>query len=622
MLSTILALALFGFQDPVPTTQTIKVDPSVIAPDLSVPQSGRIILKVRLNTDLLESRNRSLDVQIDGASIGPASVYKGNGSIGVFDYSWSVDTAQFADGEHQIRMVTYAAATSGDTRNYLRASKVVKFTTKNGKALRDVRANYSTVYLAPGEAVYLTATAVACNGDEVLIPPKFRYDTLTASVADIDASGRVTAYMAGETNVHAIIESQFATTKVIVGPHAPIPNFGGKFIASVFGLSGNELDKSLELALRVKRDGVTHLESGFYQNPADGSGTAEQSRVNNEKLVAKLLSQCEKYDMGLVGIGDDTGRTTRELNDTMTVAASQMTLLASLKKLKDSGRVVGIEVIDEVQPQTAQALFNLLGKDRPPISWPLSGGAGENSIAAILPFADYGSVYWVPKGNPISTNGNAWTDYQSGLDAKMDIYRRRAPKTMPAIVLNWIDGVTYIKVDPDGEFTPGTDKVVTSACGPEAILLNTWRAFMNGACGMRFYRYDSPSKRASRVNAPIGATVSTGGEPGDDRWQAMSSALNLIHKLEPFAFGTPMNAPDFGPMVPASARSTPSGSLLLACNYSEVSQAIRVDLSPYGVKATRYLLDWGGWSESEVTGTEDRIILKPGQCLAYVAQSP
>lgn len=625
MFPLILSL-LLPMQEPAPTTQTIKVQPTLLT-SVAQPLTGPIAVKVRLDTDLTASRNRSLTVYIDGVSLGKPTTYQGNGSIGLFNYSWDVDTARLADGPHAIRMVTYATATSGDMRNYLRANELATFRTNNGQRLRDARNDYGTCFLAPGESISINTHAQASNGDSVLVPVTYRYDTAGAAIATIDATGRITALAPGETNVHAWLGTRYATTHVIVGPRQPVPSFGGKFVAAMFGLDGNEIDKTPGLAEAVQSAGVNAITTGIFQNKADGSGTDEQAVANNRKLVTRILEQADRLGLSILGAGDDICRSQRERDWTATSPVSADILREALTRLKASGRCVAIDMVDETNfalgaSPSAQirTIIGLMPPDRPSIGWPNAGGTTDASIAAWLAVSNHTTIYPNRTAYAIDDDGPTLATELDAYSAKDATFRRLMPAGMPKLTLCYIDGVTYQKVDADGEYTPGVDKVRTSGMRPSTVAATIFYAAMTGAAGVRVYGFDTAARKRARLNAAIGQSVSTGGEPGDGRWEAMAAALQLVHKLEPQLFGAPTHAPDLGEGIATAARTGPAGNLLMIANFRENAEPIRVDLAPYrlGGKVTRYTITATGSQAVDVDGAEDRIMLAPGQCLAYL----
>ncbi len=519
--------------------------------------------------------------------------------------------------------------------------------TANGDKVRTLRNTFRTVYLAPGESVAITPKLWSADGERVADTPRFTHDLAGVGVAYITDQGQIVAVAPGETNVYGWIGQRWAATRVIVGPHNPIPSFGGKFQAAAFGLDGVQLERDARLPQAVKDAGITALTTGFYQSRADGSGTDDQSRANNAKLIDRILGHATKYDLGLVLSGDDVCRTPRELLDSIGNPVSAEILRLSLARLKASGRVVGIEMVDElgwtvtpdwladkwivlgVPGDAFGQLRTVMGTDRPPIAWPLAASTSEAAIRAwnAREWADYRSIFWNPVGYATGPDGQALPDYATGLSAKMATFDRLTPASTPKLVLNWINNPTYLKLHDGPSFDPVKDKVVAAGCGPKAIQLNAWMAAMGGAAGIRFYGYDTSAWKANRQTKPVGSVVQWGADPfdGTGHWQAMAAALGLIHQLEPQLFGAPTHNPDLGDGIAAAARTGPNGNLLMIANTREASEAIRIDLEPYrypGGSITVYSLRADGHIVTPTADTPElRTTLKPGECLAIVFQA-
>lgn len=633
-----LALLCTLAQEPIPLPpQPIHAD-ARITTDLAPIQAGQVAVKIRADYTRTTYAEATLDCQLDGVTrdVQVGSVIRRrvflSGGTGL-DLVVPIDTTTLADGEHALRLLTYVKPLGAGARNAIHRSEISRFCTYNGKALRGPRANFATIYLEIGESVSISPRAVACNGDEVEVPALYTFDN--TGICTVNTAGQVKALANGEANVYSWLGSRYATTRVVVTPHAPIPTLAPKFVAAVFGLSGDECDKTPGLADAAKLAGINTLTSGFFSNQADGSGTDAQSITNNRRLVDRVLAQSTKYDMGLLGVGDDIARSARERLWSSTSPTAAAILRETTTRLRESGQCVAIDMVDEanyVMPSgpTSQvmAILEAMGSDRPSQAWPNAGGTNSTALAAWCSISGHTSEYPHVTAYPVDDNGPTLASYLESYRAKELQYRSHVRPGMPRLALTYIDGVTYIKVNADGEYTPGVDKVRTAGIGPDRIVASIFLAAMQGYCGVRIYGLDTGLRKRSRINAAIGAGVSTGADPfaiGLDRWAAMSHALNLIHTLEPQLFGQPYHAPDLGDGIATAARAGANGRLLMIASFRESAEPVRVDLAPYrmGGKVVRYTLAAAGVTGPvEVAGSEDRVTLAPGQCAAWVAMTP
>ncbi len=643
---------------------------AVVAPDLSLPQSGKGQIRLRLDYTRATYTEATLNTQLDGEL---QTVYAPNPAtqrITIFysggsgqDVYVPFDTTKLANGTHILRLVTFVRPLGTSPRNALYKVQEFPIIVDNGDAPRELRNNLGTVYLAVGETVTIRPRLWSCDGDRVGVEkPTYSYDLPGAAVATISDAGVITAIAPGETNVTSYdADRRAAITHVVVGPHTGVPHFGkdgsiltaydpakSLYVASVFGLSPRAMDLDNLLAAAVQESGINALEVQVFKNLKDGSGTDAQAITNNSNLTTTNLTAAAKYKMALIGIGDDICRTPAEMLWTITSPTAAQILLNTMSRLQ--GTMLVIELVDEggwgttpfptdgrwlirnppIPDNAFTTLFSRFGDKRPRVSMPLGAGAGANVIAAWSTPGPNGLLaseiptlypnvarYW------IGDQGQSLPDYFYAYTQKDQQFAPYS-KGKPKLVLGWIAGQTYIKRNMDSDWTPGVDELTMPACGPKAVTMNIVASAIEGAAGSRLYGFDTADMKKSRAAAALGKQVAIYSDPFVacvDQWKAMANAFKFVHIIEPQLFGAPYHAPDLGDGIAVAARDGAQGRVLLALNTREFDEPIRVDLAPYKLTGTvlRYVVDPGGvYGPVTLTGAEDRITLKGGQGLAYV----
>jgi hypothetical protein len=179
------------------------------------------------------------------------------------------------------------------------------------------------------------------------------------------------------------------------------------------------------------------------------------------------------------------------------------------------------------------------------------------------------------------------------------------------------------------QFQPGLDLIQGYPIRPEEMTASITFAAAAGMSGVRVYGFDSWQRKGDRTEAAIGAAgVQTFIDPfvtNVDGWKAVSMAFRLIQAVEPYLLQPNMQSPNLGPMIYTGAKQGTNGKLLMAINFSELPQAINIDLTPYatGGAVTRYRTTSQSLTNSALSaGSNDSIVLAPGETVTYVFSRP
>jgi hypothetical protein len=265
-----------------------------------------------------------------------------------------------------------------------------------------------------------------------------------------------------------------------------------------------------------------------------------------------------------------------------------------------------------------------------PISWPVLGNSGPGPVRSWLgdpTVSDYNSLYAAfVDGQPLYPYGKSL--YQTFLTYKRPALDQRPywNSNAPAILETSGTGWYYRKMVQGDEFQAGQDLIQGYPIRPEEMTASITFAAAAGMSGVRVYGFDSWQRKGDRTEATMGAAgVQTFIDPfvtNVDGWKAVSMAFRLIQAVEPYLLQPNMQSPNLGPMIYTGAKQGTDGKLLMAINFSELPQAVNIDLTPYdsGGGVTRYRttsqsLTNGALSRGAKT---DPILLLPGETVTYV----
>jgi hypothetical protein len=270
---------------------------------------------------------------------------------------------------------------------------------------------------------------------------------------------------------------------------------------------------------------------------------------------------------------------------------------------------------------------------RTPISWPVVGIADIRSFRnweGDPSIAEYNSLYTAfVDGRRLYRYGESL--YQSYVTLKTAAIDRKADRQLeaPGIQLVSVAGWNYRKMAQADSFQPGVDQIENYGVRPEGVSASLMFSAASGMAGVRVYGFDGWSQKQSRANSAIGSRGrQTFADPfvtQVDVWNSMSFAFNLIQTLEKYILQPNIQSPNLGPMIFTGAKEGSYGKLLIAINFSEMPQTVKVDFTPYssGVPITRHRLTSttstnGGISPS----AGETITLAPGETVAYTFATP
>ncbi|HYP13937.1 MAG TPA: Ig-like domain-containing protein, partial [Bryobacteraceae bacterium] len=575
----------------------------------------------------------------------------------------SVDTTQLGNGPHEFYCTLDAEAS---VFRYGLAMTQVVVNVNNGRAPRELRSRWREVLLLPGETVSLSPKLVYTNGEEEATTATF--SSANSAIASVDSTGVVRGNSVGTTTVTLNSQGRTDTVTVIVRSAAILPHFsksGGflnaydpaksTFVRGLISMGYSEVEQP-GMSDRIKEASINTLNVGFYYNPYyERSTSFSQWRVGMDNMLNRVTEVARANDLSLYLIGDDIARQPEYLHNTLYNSWSPQALQHVLGWARDSGRVIGIDMVDEIDfmwgdtptptdgrwssktpPLGNDAFIRLMSimnavPGRPKLTFPASGAANNQTVRnwmANPAFSDFSSIYWHfrdwRRAYPLSG-----TNHQiiSNVDRTVSERQPVLFQNRPTMLLTSIMGPEYVKLGPGSEFVPGQDKMLTQGTTPEQVALTALYAAATGMAGVRTYSYDQDYQNEIRKNTPPGVGQhQTGSDPnrtGTDRWQAMASAFGVIRQIEPYLLQPKMHAIDLGAQFTTGARQGPASRLLIAIHAGDAPATTWVDLSPYqyagaqGVTCYRLL---GAKLSSEVHATvpSGLTTFAPGEVIVWL----
>jgi hypothetical protein len=645
----------------------------LLAPDITQPLSGKVTLTLEatrpMSDEEIEQRKaanqdikpyEAILVFIDGQQIGQKH--------GTAKADFELDTARFADGEHELFACAYSTEPGLPPRAMLQKT----LTFHNGQTRRALLPTMRELRLRPGEAGTFTVRWLLCDGS--LAPAdgvgarvssgelssesgQFRFAsndervfTITLSADDREATVR--AIVSSATGFAHLTRDGAILTEY--DPERSI------FVRAPFGLHPTELVKVPEWAEYAKSGGANTLTTGFYQNPADSGATDFDQWLRGwSNWWESMEKPARDHGFSILVTGDDIARTDREMHHSATSPMAAETLKAAFTKLRDSGRIVSVEMVDEVTamwgdtptptdgrwqkknpPLPDDAFITLMQRinaveNRPPMSWPMLGLSGPEAAKAWLndpKFSDYISLYWTylhwRHAYPWSPS---LPQDMVALDRVAIGFLPAVPRPVPRLMLTSLCGPFYQKLAEGDEYQPGKDKLLQP--GPSAVSCGAqvMYAAAVGMAGVRNYSFDWSLWKNDRKNAKVGAGgLQTGGEPidvGTDRWYAVAAAFRLIQHIEPHLLQPMATAIDPGPTFAVGARASANSRLLIAVNFSEAPQEARIDLSPYrfgGSGKIARFRQCGPQLQTDLIDPtdEDTVRFAPGEAIVWLFIAP
>ncbi len=586
-----------------------------------------------------------------------------------------LDTTKLANGPHELVVSAWAYPDYGD----LVGIEQRWITVENFRAPVDLRPNWHELHLAVGETGALSAQLKFSDGSEEAVTAGIVFASDDPSIAIVSSTGAVTGVAPGITILKAMTGDRSAETRVFVGGPSGLPHFARNgeilmeydpthslFVRTMFVLNPQELESTPGLADLAKRAGVNVLNAGFFAGPWSQQPDFASWRVGADRGWSQLERTAKASGFSLLLTGDDICRLPYELDWSINSAYGPESLRHALSQARDSGIVIGIEMVDEVNflwggdPKPTDGRWNgiqafgrelALGDDafirlmaimnsvsnRPPITWPNAGGTTPESVRAWMgspEFADYATHYWaliLDLRGAYFLGGFSLPQVRRNMGENV-LYPRQAyvQRDKPQLALVGNGGAFYTKLGPGEEFVLGQDKPHGNGITrPKVVLDQIVYAAISGMAGVRIYSYDSKSWKDERAKAPVGRDdLQTGADSftvGTDRWDAMSKAYNFIGQLEPVLLQRRVHAIDLGGEVVTTAREGKNGTLVLALNLSEAPARVRADLTPYyrDGEITRLRLAAEGRTEERFPGrASDELTLASGETVAWILNRP
>jgi hypothetical protein len=399
------------------------------------------------------------------------------------------------------------------------------------------------------------------------------------------------------------------------------------FARTLFQLNFDDLAEDPRLAEELERAGINTITTGLYSNPVDSHSPDYESWYEGWSGYWRNVElNSNRLGMSLLLTGDDIMRESYQMANSLTGSWSARALRTALETARQSNRVLGVEMMDEVVgdsiPPDFLKLMSIINtaRIRPLLTWPAVSGSSTAAVARWMgnpEMSDYSSVYWsLPNGTDRSLEA-----YRTTMAHTVRRWRPFLQQNRPMVLLVSVAGEFYTKRVPGGDYAPGQDHLQGKPNTPLAIAVQIMYAAIAGAAGVRLYLYDGPHLRKERADSPIGRSdLQTGSAPGSARWEALAGALNLIKALEPYLLQATIPAPDLGPEVIMSVRSGPDSVLVLALNFSSRSVTRSVDLSPYRRKNLKVyrLLDREARVTSDPNSWPQHIQFQPGETVAWL----
>src|SRR5512135_3345682 len=201
-------------------------------------------------------------------------------SFGTSHGSIELDTTELANGRHELFASAWAFAEGIPPF----AMAQVPVTVDNGHAPRQLRPRWRELRLAPGQSADLAPRLTYTDGIGDVPARGARFSSANPAVATVDIEGRVRGIAPGVTTVAIEAGGRKAASSVIVDAQEGLAHFGrdgrilrrydpkqSQFVRTMFGLGPDEIGRDPSLATQAHAAGINALETGFYNNPADGS---------------------------------------------------------------------------------------------------------------------------------------------------------------------------------------------------------------------------------------------------------------------------------------------------------------------------------------------------------------
>lgn len=584
--------------------------------------------------------------------------------------STTVDTTLLSNGAHEFYVSPWKDSIGVRMRmGGLKYALMVD----NGHTAMALSTGYKDVRLAPADTLTLAPVMLYTDGVNVPLASGVTFASDTPGVATVgSSSGVITGVANGACLVTATHTSsgKTAVARVVVNATAGFPHFGktgtlrstydatdSLFLATMFYGSPDLIGQVSGVETDLLAAGINTLTTGFFRNPADNGSLSSFAlwQASFDSDWSSKTSVANAHGFLLFLIGDDIARSPAELNFSITSSYSTAAIQYAMNAVKQSGIVVAVDMIDEVNfawgstpfpsdgrwvgysPSIPDSAFTtLLGRihgsaTRPALSWPISGNFDVSHAANWMgdpAVSEFASHYYDVNDwkEAYRFQGRSLKEIQMWM-GDSTLYGRRPVLQLakPQITLVTCAGPYYTKHVAGNDYVEGTDYLQGQGVDPKMVLGQIMFAAIAGMSGIRMYAYDWPQWKSERSGAALNAAnLQTGSEPyavGVTRWGAMSLGLNFLHSRKGLLFQQPIHAVDLGPNFESAARRGANGTVLIAMNFSASPQPTVVNLAPYitGADITRYRVTVTGVvTQTIASASSDSVTFGVGETIAYV----
>jgi len=439
-----------------------------------------------------------------------------------------LDTTEFANGPHEL----FAAAHSLTEPKRPLAMSQVRVTFDNGRTIRAVLPRYRELFLAPGETKALAARLLYTNADREPAAG-VHYESLDPAVASVSADGVVRAVGAGVTTVVVEAQQRRAEVAVVVGDPPGVPHFSreGRFLVSykpgqslfvrtLFTLDHQELERTPELAARLQAADINTVTSAFWSLPQDMGHPKdfEQWRQHWDPMWERIESVARKHDFRLLLTGDNVARGPAELATVLSASWGLPGLWHAFARMRDSGRVVGVEMVDEASglwgnvalpddgrwlqrepPIPDDAFLRIMDVIRSvpnasPVTWPVLWLSPPEAIRNWMGdplLSDYTSMFWDKLAwRQAYPWGISLPQLRESMEHVTVKRRHLIQRDRPLLLQMSVTGPFYTKLGPGNSYIPGQDRLQAAGHTPVNVAAQALYAMAVGAAGVRVYSYE------------------------------------------------------------------------------------------------------------------------------------
>lgn len=342
-------------------------------------------------------------------------------------------------------------------------------------------------------------------------------------------------------------------------PGQAIPSLPGGFMLSMFNLSAAELVINIA-SVPCKAAGLNTFEDESWPTP-------------------HLIPPPGGWRV--LALGDNLCRTPALRAAWQANPNSAAMAAAVVKTLAASGQCVGMlgpdesnAVIGNPADPVVLAIQSALRGQGLPLAWPITissevNGPAEAAGWTAPSIADFSCVYhdtldqylYHPLERRVS---------MSQVRDRIRFALGCCPPGAPRVVLIQACGASYQRRTPGSTVYQPGDVLLTAPWTPAQILCQVGVALVHGACGLRYWGWDSQGWQNARKAAAIGSDTicpeGTSPTLGADRWNAITLANAAIVTLAPLLLGAVEGSVYFGSDWECCGRRTATGHLFLAVN--------------------------------------------------------